>query len=669
MLSPFDNQGELLIMPSEASRMEPLVPVPIDAVEPNAIQMERREDGVLVGSSERGRRRRAKMSPVPSPRGMEVALLENGPGTISVKDRVHMAIGRFLYEAGVPLDAVNSVHFQAMINTVASAGPVVEPPSYHDLRGPILKSCMEEIRTRLEQLKATWARTGCSILADEWITESDRTFINFLVYCPDGMMFLKSVDASEIIASPDALFELLKHVVEEVGVKDVVQVITIKRETYALAGKLLTDAYPTLFWTPCSFQCLEDVLRDFSKLPEINIVLEQAQMITGFIYSHAPVLNMMKRYTCGRDLIHPSTSPSTTNFLTLKTMISLKDNLLTMMTSQEWMECVYSKLPGSVGIVDLICNPTFWSSCSDVVYLAEPLVQLLKIVNSNIRPAMGYMYISIHRAKERIRRELKKKNYSWEINWKWTEELSQPLHMAGFYFNPQFFYKVQGEIPNTINSGMLDCVERLVPEAKVQDKILKELALYKNASGDFGRNIAIRARETLLPAEWWSTYGGACPNLSRLAIRILSQTSSTRGCNARHISFEQIHNQGANILEHQRISDLAFVQYNLRLHQRQLSRSKCLDPISVDNNEGVQVWVVVDKGGLFTDQVSSNWMELVQPTTSSTPEHENDEDTDPFMIAFDDEGMPGATTDEEDVREDHDDRNGTYPIGEPFPCD
>lgn len=186
----------------------------------------------------------------------------------------------------------------------------------------------------------------------------------------------------------------------------------------------------------------------------------------------------------------------------------------------------------------------------------------------------------------------------WKIiDWRWNRQLARPLYAAGFFLNPLFFYNLQGQISNEISSGMLDCIERLVPEPKVQDKIQKELNLYKSAAGDFGRKMAVRARHTLLPgernyvlqvhtnllaplshslqilvqlfsAEWWSTYGGGCPNLTRLAIRILSQTCSARGCERNHIPFEQIHNQRLNYLEHQRLCDLLFVRYNLRLQQR-----------------------------------------------------------------------------------------------------
>ncbi|XP_050386448.1 uncharacterized protein LOC126802786 [Argentina anserina] len=102
---------------------------------------------------------------------------------------------------------------------------------------------------------------------------------------------------------------------------------------------------------------------------------------------------------------------------------------------------------------------------------------------------------------------------------------------------------------------MYDCIERMVPDIKVQDKIMKEIISYKNAAGDFRRKMAIRARDTLLPAEWWPTYGGGCPNLARLAIRILSQTCGSIGYRQSNIPFEKAHSI-RNCLERQRLRDL-----------------------------------------------------------------------------------------------------------------
>lgn len=105
-------------------------------------------------------------------------------------------------------------------------------------------------------------------------------------------MFLKSVDATDFVHSSDILVEVLKQVVEEVGVKNVLQVITKGEEQYVVAGKKLMDIFPTLYWSPCAAECIDLILKDFENLEWISGVIEQARSITRFIYNHAVVLNL-----------------------------------------------------------------------------------------------------------------------------------------------------------------------------------------------------------------------------------------------------------------------------------------------------------------------------------------------------------------------------------------
>ncbi|CAL9134864.1 unnamed protein product [Musa textilis] len=639
-----------------------------EMIDTGAVQVEVKEEGVVPKLPERGRKKRARYTSPPlllPPLSLQAPAPVSDVGKPCIggtidKDQVCMAIGRFLYEAGVPLEAVNCASFQPMVDAIASAGPGLGMLSYHDFRGWILKRSVDEVNNTLEQYKATWSRTGCSVLADEWTTTTGKTLINFMVYCPEGTMFLKSVDASHIVTSADTLYELLKHVVEGVGERNVVQVITSYSEIHVAAGSKLVETFPTLFWTPCASQCIEEILEDIGKLEAISEVIENAKAITGFIYSNAAVLNMTRKYTNGKDLILPCDSRSAMNFVTLKSLISLKEDLTMMVTSGEWLDSPYSRKPGGLAASELVCSLPFWSSCAAIVRITEPLLQVYKLVESNKKPAMGYIHVAMYQVKQAIRKELLKKAdcmIYWEIiDWKWNRQLPCPLYAAAFFLNPRFFFSIPGDVCNEISSGVLDCIERLIPEANIQDKIQKELSLYKSSSGDFSRKMAIRARNTLLPAEWWSTYGGACPNLMRLAIRILSQTCSARGCERVQLPFEQIHNHRMNYLEHQRLCDLIFVHYNLQLQQRKILRHKPFDPMSVDNIDVVGDWIVEKNDLLSADADHSNWMTLNQPVaTQLQSEYINDEETETFLAGIDDEVIQAAgknMEDDGDIKED-----------------
>ncbi|XVE52631.1 hypothetical protein DITRI_Ditri02bG0137500 [Diplodiscus trichospermus] len=537
-----------------------------------------------------------------------------GLGTKRVNNNVHMAIGRFLFDIGAPLDAVNSVYFQPMVDAIVSGVSGTLMPSRNDLQGWILKKSVEEVKSDNDKITAAWVRTGCSILVNQWNTQTGRILLNFLVYCPEGTVFLKSVDASSVINSSDALYELLKQVVEEVGFKHVLQVITNGDEQYIVAGRRLAETFPTLYWTPCAAYCIDLILEDFAKLEWINTIIEQARSITRFIYNNSVVLNMVRRYTFGNDIVEPVVTPSATNFAILTRMVDLKNNLQAMVTSQEWIDCPYSKKPGGLEMLDLVSNQSFWSSCVLISRLTNPLLRVLRMVGSKKRPAMGYVSAGMYRAKETIKKELVKRDeyivYWNTIDHWWKQQWHHPLYAAGFYLNPRFFYSMEGDMPNEMLSGMLDCVEKLVPDVKVQDKISKEINSYKNAVGDFGRKMAVRARDTLLPAEWWSTYGGSCPNLARLAIRVLSQTCSTLGLKQNGIHFEKLH-ETRNCLEHQRLRDLIFVQCNLQLRQRayESKQQDSMQPMSFEAATILEDWVMrIDT--FLEDDTDLDWKAL-----------------------------------------------------------
>ncbi|VFQ81197.1 unnamed protein product [Cuscuta campestris] len=324
---------------------------------------------------------------------------------------------------------------------------------------------------------------------------------------------------------------------------------------------------------------------------------------------------------------------SSTDFLTLNKMLNIRQHLQSMVTSVEWMDSPHSKKPEGFSVLDLIGSESFWSSCTLITRLTGPLLRLLRIVGSKKRPAMGYVYAGLYRAKEAIKKELADKNdylVYWNIiDHRWAPLQRHPLHAAGFYLNPRYFYATVEDVHLHLRSLVYDCIERLVPDPNIQDKIVKETSSYQNAAGDFGRKMAVRARDTLFPGEWWSTYGGGCPNLSRLAIRILSQTCSLMShAKPKQAHLEQMH-ETSNSIEHQRLKDIVFLQSNLHLREHHGNKSRddgSMDPISYENLPFVKDWVSEREPCLY-EPASSDWMVVDPPSSNAvllSPQVEDD---------------------------------------------
>ena len=101
---------------------------------------------------------------------------------------------------------------------------------------------------------------------DGWTDSRGPTILNFVVAYLKGTMFLRSVDASDQVKDAHLLFRLLDDVAEGVGVQNVVQVITDNASNYVVAGRLLEDKHPTIWWTPCATLCLDLMLEDIGKI-------------------------------------------------------------------------------------------------------------------------------------------------------------------------------------------------------------------------------------------------------------------------------------------------------------------------------------------------------------------------------------------------------------------
>ena len=50
---------------------------------------------------------------------------------------------------------------------------------------------------------------------------------------------------------------------------------------------------------------------------------------------------------------------------------------------------------------------SFWSQCKNIVKVSEPLVRVLCLLDGDEKPAMGYLYEAMDKAKEEIKRRLK----------------------------------------------------------------------------------------------------------------------------------------------------------------------------------------------------------------------------------------------------------------------
>jgi hypothetical protein len=328
----------------------------------------------------------------------------NGAFKKEVRDDACKDIALFFYNNAIPFNVARSDEYLKMFDNVAKHGIGFKPPSYHEVRVKYLDYYYGEISKVVAGYRSDWEKYGCTIMTDGWTDRKRRTIINFLIHSPKGTIFLKSIDASDITKTADKIFKMIDDVVEEVGEKNVVQIVTDNAANYKAAGELLMQKRSTLFWTPCAAHCIDLMLEDFEKkIPLHKDTIAKGKKITTYIYGRTSLICMLHKFTKNVDLIRPSLTRFATSYLTLGCLNQHQNELINMFESNEWKTSKLAKSKDGIIVQKIVLSKLFWKDVLTCLRGAFPLVGVLRMVDSEEKPAMGNLYEEMDRAKEKIK--------------------------------------------------------------------------------------------------------------------------------------------------------------------------------------------------------------------------------------------------------------------------
>ncbi|KAF6157895.1 hypothetical protein GIB67_015211 [Kingdonia uniflora] len=525
-------------------------------------------------------------------------------------ENIHGYIADFFYENNISFNCARSDSYSKMMQAIVQYNDpsTFKPPSYNDLRVKILKK-KEETSNWVDNFKVHWETYGVTIMTDWWTDGKGRTLINFLVNCPKGTVFLKSIDGSAHIHDAELIYKMLKDVIEEVGEKNVIQICTDNASNYVLAGEWIM-AESKIYWMPCAAHCINLMLGDVSKMHLVDETVKDAKKISLFIYNHKHVLHLMRKQTKGREIVRPAVTRFATTFLCLHSMYEKRQELRDMFHTVEWRNSKWPKHPIGKEIVKKVKSNTFWNNMHTCLKIMAPLVDVIRMVDTEEKPSMAYIYSAIEDCKLKVKTNLGDQNDDDRELWKkmerildrrWSGMLQKPLHAAAHYLNPQYYYATltssdEMESNTKLKEGLLDCIAKLALDEEDESQILRDLIAYRTKAGRLGKRGAQACVKTIAPVEWWITFGSEVPALQRFAKRVLGLTSAASPCERIWSTFDNIHTKKRNCLEHDRMRDLAYIQYNRRLKKRYEERisGKEIDPIVLKSFDECAEWLVPD---------------------------------------------------------------------------
>lgn len=422
-----------------------------------------------------------------------------------VIDKAKMEIARWFYDSCIPFSAIQSPYFQQMVEAIAAAGPMFRGPSYYELRYNLLGDCKKECQLLVESQRKDWVTSGCTIMADSWTDQRQRTLINFLVYCPTSTTFVKSVDVSDVVKDVGALFNLFCEVIEWVGSINVVHIVTDSAAYFVAVGKLIHERYEHIFWSPCAADCINLLLKDIESLPHVANLASKASKITVFVYNHMVFLSWLRKREGWKEIVCLGVTRSATTFVTLKSLYDHKHDLQALAVDKHFTSHGLAKTVAGKAVNAIILDNKFWNDCLIIVTLVAPIIRLLKIVDVDEKPSLGYVYEGMQRAKNAIKEMFKGKEHMYKpyidiINARWDKHLNCGLHATAYFLNPAFVYDENFE-ENKVTESLLDVLEVNSICCDIA-KAIEELQLYRDRKGTFSRESALEVRKTTRPGKY-----------------------------------------------------------------------------------------------------------------------------------------------------------------------
>ncbi|XP_021980510.1 uncharacterized protein LOC110876654 [Helianthus annuus] len=309
----------------------------------------------------------------------------------------------------------------------------------------------------------------------------------------------------------------------------------------------------------------------------------------------------MWKLTRNKELHRSCVTRFATQFYTIQSVHENRHHIHILFVSEEWRKSSFSKTVAGKRVERIARRTKFWDNIQLACQVLAPLVDVVRLVDTEEKPSMGYIYDAMVRAKDQIKKNVTDERLVHQIlgiiQARWTDQLHHPLHAFGYYLNPTILHGENSKDKKKnaeVLSGLYEAIDCLVPNIEENDKVRQDLNLYIDSVGQFGSAAAIRGRTKVASYIWWRPYGIDTPLLQSFAISVLSQTCSASPCERNWSTFDNnLHSKKRNCLLQQKLNDLVFIQYNTRLQRRlnSLKANRSLDPILLRDVEENDDWL------------------------------------------------------------------------------
>lgn len=140
---------------------------------------------------------------------------------------------------------------------------------------------------------------------------------------------------------------------------------------------MLISKYPWLYKTKCAAYGIRLLLKEICKEVDwVQKIIIDAKSIVSYVYKDSIISSLMREYTNHKELEHPCKRRFSSNFLMLRSILDVQDELQLLVVSSKWKELNHNE-KDIAKVASIIQSAEFWSQVKEVLLVLEPLVRVL----------------------------------------------------------------------------------------------------------------------------------------------------------------------------------------------------------------------------------------------------------------------------------------------------
>uniref|UniRef100_A0A8N4EZK5 Uncharacterized protein LOC114913722 n=1 Tax=Elaeis guineensis var. tenera TaxID=51953 RepID=A0A8N4EZK5_ELAGV len=171
------------------------------------------------------------------------------------------------------------------------------------------------------------------------------------------------------------------------------------------------------------------------------------------------------------EILRPGITWFATNCIALDSLLQKKIALRQMFVSAEWQESRNARADTDRSHVEnLVMSQSFWQRAEKIVKAIKPLYEVLRTVDSERYPQMGFLYYMMERAKKQISENDPKQAQEFIniIECHWDYQMGRDLHLTTYYLNLRFQYTILGiDMDSELLTALCNVIYKMVPDPEI----------------------------------------------------------------------------------------------------------------------------------------------------------------------------------------------------------